>query len=61
MGQLQLGTVKGKGFEVGETWFKSLPSHLAAGWPLRPRAFICKMEVILAPTLLICGAQKKHR
>lgn len=54
--------MKGKGFEVRQTWFKSLPSrHLATGCPLWPHALLCKMEVILAPILLIWGAQKKHK
>lgn len=56
-----LGTAEGEGCEVGETWFKSLPGHLAAGCPLQPRALIGKTEVIPAPTLLIRGAQKKHK
>lgn len=57
--KLQPGAAKGRGFKVKETWFESPPSHLAAGGP-QPRALLCKMEVMLAPTMLI-WAQKKQK
>lgn len=55
-GAEQPGMVQGKGFEV-RSWVQ-IPALPPSSWPC---ALVCRMKVILAPTLLICGARKKHK